>query len=162
MSATIWTSGTWNVICSKCGIEKPTTEFYTHSNGKPRKQCKTCRNTDNMNWCVKSPRSRQKHFEKYRINNKEKILQATRTWRKNNLEYDAQRQRERTICKTQRIPLWADKIKIREIYLNCPDGFHVDHIIPLRGKYVSGLHVETNLQYLPAIENIRKRNNYAV
>jgi 5-methylcytosine-specific restriction endonuclease McrA len=50
--------------------------------------------------------------------------------------------------------------KIREIYLNCPKGHHVDHIIPLQGKLVSGLHVENNLQYLTSTENHIKNNKF--
>lgn len=41
-------------------------------------------------------------------------------------------------------------------------SWHVDHIIPMRGKYVSGLHVPTNLQVIPGIENIRKKNKFEV
>ena len=49
----------------------------------------------------------------------------------------------------------ADMQKIKEIYLNCPEGYEVDHIIPLSK---GGLHHQDNLQYLTANENRRKGN----
>ena len=61
-----------------------------------------------------------------------------------------------------RIPSWyeSEKHLIAEFYENCPDGYHVDHIIPLQGKLVSGLHTLSNLQYLSAYENMKKGNKY--
>lgn len=59
-----------------------------------------------------------------------------------------------------RVPKWADHQKIDEIYKNKPEGYEVDHIIPLNGKYVSGLHVHNNLQYMPAKQNRLKSNRY--
>lgn len=58
------------------------------------------------------------------------------------------------------MPSWADKDKIREKYMNRPKGFHVDHIIPIRGDIVCGLHVHYNLQYLLAETNIKKSNSF--
>lgn len=57
-------------------------------------------------------------------------------------------------------PRWADKGKIKEFYKSRPAGMHVDHVIPLRGNIVSGLHVHTNLQYLPQIKNMLKSNRF--
>ncbi len=71
---------------------------------------------------------------------------------------DRARNAKRRIEKAQRIPLGANMNKINEIYKNCPVGHHVDHIIPLKGKEVSGLHVENNLQYLPILDNLYKSN----
>lgn len=59
-----------------------------------------------------------------------------------------------------RVPKWADHEKIDEIYRNKPEGYHVDHIIPLNGKTVSGLHVHNNLQYLSIEENRLKSNKF--
>lgn len=67
----------------------------------------------------------------------------------------------RRMAKMKRIPPWADKSKIRVIYRIAKEqGLTVDHIIPLRGKMVSGLHVENNLQLLPAKANSSKGNKY--
>lgn len=56
------------------------------------------------------------------------------------------------------LPSWADISSIDDFSRSCPDGHHIDHILPLNGKIVCGLHVLENLQYLPAQENISKNN----
>jgi hypothetical protein len=71
----------------------------------------------------------------------------------------------------QRTPIWVDSEErwlIKEVYDLATkrtemSGFawHVDHIIPLQGTTVSGLHVINNLQVIPAVDNIRKKNKYA-
>jgi hypothetical protein len=74
----------------------------------------------------------------------------------------------RRLAKLQRTPSWLTDIDYERIgneyklaaLLTKVTGssWHVDHIIPLQGKMVSGLHVPSNLRVLPATENIRKSN----
>jgi hypothetical protein len=64
----------------------------------------------------------------------------------------------RRAAKKQRAVQWADREALRFFYECRPAGCHVDHVLPLTGKTVSGLHVETNLQWLPAEANLRKHN----
>lgn len=71
------------------------------------------------------------------------------------------------LIRMQRTPMWSDPSEITKIYeaaatLSRTTGlrYHVDHIVPLKGKTVSGLHVPANLQILPAADNIRKHNRF--
>ena len=42
------------------------------------------------------------------------------------------------------------------------EPWHVDHVIPLQGEFVSGLHVPRNLRVLRGLDNIKKKNKYEV
>jgi len=114
--------------------------------------------------------------KKYYENHREVYAENAKLWVKNNSEKRKQIQRDydqrtqpaknaRTAhyraSKIEATPPWLNNHQLdemRRMYENCPKGFEVDHIVPLRGKNVRGLHVPWNLQYLPAQENNKKGN----
>jgi hypothetical protein len=67
---------------------------------------------------------------------------------------------KRRALQLQATPFWADFAEIETIYSQCPKGYHVDHIVPLQGKQVCGLHVSCNLQILPSKDNLSKGNKF--
>jgi hypothetical protein len=79
---------------------------------------------------------------------------------------------KRRVSKINRTPVWTTETDIwmmKEIYELSElrtrltgISWHVDHIIPLQGVRVSGLHTPYNLQVIPAMENIKKGNKFEV
>jgi len=76
----------------------------------------------------------------------------------------------RKAAKLMRTPEWLDSVSLKEIEFtytwcaalrSCGLDYHVDHIVPLQGEGVSGLHVPWNMQVIPAVENIKKSNGWA-
>ena len=107
--------------------------------------------------------NKQKHKalrDAWRDAHRKEVRAYNDTYRRANLGRYTAYVRAYRLQQQRAMPAWADKKAIQRFYEARPAGFHVDHIIPLRGKLVSGLHVETNLQYLPGIENSRKGNSY--
>ena len=161
-------------ICSTCKESKQVTEFSKNKSRYDGLQasCKNCR----IIIC-----------KKYREHNKEKIAENKKKWQQNNKDkrrvirkkYEqanpaktTARKAKRRAQKLQATPKWLTKqdfAAIREWYraakqLEKETGkkFHVDHIIPLRGRNVCGLHVPNNLQVITAIENVKKGNKYGL
>lgn len=107
-----------------------------------------------------SLKSHNKHKEKrlvmakeWKRNNASKVAQSARAWRDKNREKVRALNTQRKKCIRQRTPSWADRAAILQFYIDRPEGYEVDHIIPLQGDNVSGLHVLNNLQYLAPIDN---------
>lgn len=96
------------------------------------------------------------YYKQYHLKHRAKRLEYKRRW-------NARNQAKFAVYRAQRLKryvAWADFEAISKFYADCPERHHVDHIVPLKGKHVSGLHVLENLQYLPASENISKGNGY--
>ena len=108
----------------------------------------------------------------YREANKNKVNKIKAEWKKRNLAKCAAEEAKRKAAKLNRTPGWltkADLDKIVSIYIEAGrktkktgEEWHVDHIIPLQGENISGLHVPDNLQLLRATENISKHNRYEI
>jgi 5-methylcytosine-specific restriction endonuclease McrA len=105
-------------------------------------------------------RSNPDNAKKQYLSNQKTQAERFKKWRLKNKDKQNAKSNMEKAAKLQRIPLWADLEAIKQFYLNCPKGYHVDHIIPLRGKTVSGLHILENLQYLLAKENLSKGNKF--
>lgn len=164
------------------------TEFINKSSNQKKYCSKSCKGKDYRKkpiykkWYKEHIKSEsfKNNQKKYRSSTKGKITQ--KNWVKNNREhllywYKNWRKTEkgkrlknydcaiRYAKKKQRTPKWLTKqdlFKIKQFYLKRPQGYEVDHIIPLCGDNVSGLHVLNNLQYLKAEENRKKNKKYIV
>lgn len=97
--------------------------------------------------------------------NQERVKAVRAAWRKKNQHLRTAKQSLRKATKLRATPAWANDFFIKEIYhlaalrtKMLDFKWHVDHIIPLQSLLVCGLHVENNLQVIPAVKNIAKLN----
>lgn len=119
-----------------------------------------------------NPDKYKSRAREYRKDPEKRIIanQKCKEYKKKNPEVIAELNRKhnplRRAAVIQRTPPWLTddhKQAMYEIYKAAhSQGLHVDHIVPLRGKTVSGLHVPWNLRPLSPTENSRKRNNFEV
>ena len=147
--------------------------------------CKECTYKKTREWKANNKEKLADYRKDYYETNKERELENMRVWKEDNkdyiLEYASSYNRghraERTALQNKRHARkksaslmdgdeWNDFF-IEEIYktrqlrseeINIP--LDVDHIVPLQGKLVSGLHVWYNLQLLPSSVNRSKNNSF--
>ncbi len=124
---------------NKEGVKERSRKYYEN---KPTRQEK--------------PEKTEKYYEDRRLRRNEQSNKSAKA----NRSVGNARSAKRRAQKLNATPSWADFNAIREFYKYCPKGMAVDHIIPLQGKLVSGLHVDNNLQYLTSIENSSKHNTF--
>jgi hypothetical protein len=147
------------------------------------------RNPENYAKYQEAKKQRWKTDEEYRIRLSEKCKEANiiryqnpeykakrsqqgKEWFKNNAGIAKAKRARRRASMVNATPDWltaVQKAQISEFYeiataLETQTGIkrHVDHIVPLKAKGISGLHVPWNLQILTAYENLSKRNRYEI
>jgi hypothetical protein len=165
-----------NCRCVDCSNHSSSEWKRTHlSVCSEQKRKWTAKNRDKVRALKKSyykdnPKERElqaKRSRKWLEENRDKSRAASAKWRESNLAVAAAAASRRKAKKLQRTPSWADHDKIRQFYILAKElteqtgvEHEVDHIYPLQGELVSGLHVETNLQILTKTANRAKGNRF--
>ena len=166
--------------CSKCGsLSELAPSNLSRKTGERlhRSWCVSCEKARKAKWVQDNLEHVLTKTKTYQDAHPDTVRETKRRWAANNKEYHLQYKRQhreqnperyrayvsaRRKKVQQHTPPWSIRKDLVAFYEHCPEGHHVDHVIPLRGKLVSGLHVIDNLQYLPAKENMSKRNHYVV
>lgn len=156
--------GTIQAVCKSCGMNRPVSEFRPQ-----RRKCKFCRDLYEAFWREYTTYKPKPRPDYYKIRatipgTKQAMAEASRRYAAKKAHVRAAREAERRVRGRAAITkMFLDEIS--KIYDEAKEAtrvtgiaHHVDHIIPLRGKLVSGLHVPWNLRVIPATENCAKGN----
>jgi hypothetical protein len=162
--------------CNVCNATRDSVEFPSRGN-----KCKTCVSVYNKayrlqnaqriaaskkSWVDQNQKHKAQQDREYAIKNPEARKASREKWDKANPGRTNAAKTRNKLERQMRVPAWLtedDKWMIEQAYELAKIrtemfGFqwHVDHIIPLKGRKVSGLHVPTNLQVIPWKDNLRK------
>lgn len=158
--------------CKTCNLTKPLNDFYKSSTTKDgfHVYCKVCHKLRNKSKYYENHDANRKRLQAYYYNNHESEKEYRRNHYSKNKDIYLFNSAMRDKRIRQATPCWlnlADLSEIREIYNRCREisetsgvVHHVDHIVPISGKDVCGLHVPWNLQILTSTENLRKSNKH--
>ena len=103
----------------------------------------------------------------YQQNNREVIRAGNLRYYYNHKSDFTANTAKRRAAQLQATPLWADLMGVKDLFKQCELLFketgvryHVDHIYPIQGETVSGLHTMGNLRIITADENLAKNNKH--
>lgn len=140
-------------VCTTCEVEKNINGYNKAKKGKHgvAAKCKSCHN---------------QYAAHYREANREAIIKQIRAYQKANLYIGNAIAAKRRASKKNATSAWASLEAIKGMYQlaaifnRTGINLHVDHIVPLQSDLVCGLHCESNLQLMPASDNISKGNRH--
>lgn len=148
-------------VCTKCGQKKPLSGFHKNRQQKSglSPSCKHCKLETNKLWSEKNKDLKSAYNREY-----------IKGWSKINKDLRASNEAKRRSSKIRATPVWLTKEHLdsinnfywlaKDLKAVTGDEYHIDHIVPLKGKNICGLHVPWNLQVLPADLNIKKGNRF--
>ena len=154
------------IISRQEAIEKKLTRYFT---GEPCKHGHIAEKLLSNRTCIKCLLIK-KHERAQKPDVKASDLARLNKHNKANPEMHLARTRKRQAALLQRVPKWDPNAHLivakyqLAAMLTHETGIihHVDHIIPLQGKKVSGLHVFSNLRVIPGTDNVKKSNSYQI
>ena len=160
--------------CSKCNLTKPQTEFPKAKTCKSgyRSYCKVCKNKQTSSYYYADKQKHRQSADAWVKDNPEKVREIKKNWKRNNPLAVKTDNAKRSAMKRSASVAWDSELTdfvfeeahhlrgLRDAQTGIK--WHVDHVIPLRGKLVCGLHVWNNFAVIPAEENLRKNNKYAI
>lgn len=167
--------------CKYCLVDQPLDNYYKNKayRGGHIPKCKACRAVDfQRKKHILSPKriaryySNQEKYQEYSRQwydaNKARALASAKNWSTSNRGKSNAIKQKYKAAKKRAAPQWLTEwdIFVMEEYYHKADRlkqltgkeYHVDHIHPLQGETLCGLHVPWNLQILPARLNIQKSN----